>query len=168
MQAKTALPLRDTGDYTLEIRDATADLGGADFQYRIQVRPQVPHVGQVRIEASSVNLRQGEARVIRVSFDREEGYRGAVTVAAESLPPGVSAVAGADFEEERDPPPAVGRRERYTPRVERLVVVLTADAEAPVSESPHDIRLVARPLVDGKSGEVLSSVTIPMMVLAKP
>ena len=30
MQVKTILPLRDTGDYTLEIRDATADLAGAD------------------------------------------------------------------------------------------------------------------------------------------
>jgi hypothetical protein len=31
MQAKTLLPQRDTGDYTLEIREATADLG-ADFR----------------------------------------------------------------------------------------------------------------------------------------
>ena len=168
MQSKTILPLRDTGDYTLEIRDATADLAGADFQYRVQVRPQVPHVGQVKVDADSVNLAQGQAKTIRVAFDREEDYRGAVTVAAESLPPGVSAVAGADFEPDKDPPAAIGKRERYMPRTERVVVVLTADADAPVSTEPQDIRLVVRPLVDGKPGEVLSSKTIPMMVLAKP
>src|SRR5439155_15651847 len=103
MQSKTILPLRDTGDYTLEIRDATADFAGADFKYRVQVRPQAPHVGQVKIDADTVNLGQGQAKVIRVAFDREEDYRGGVTVAAESLPPGVSAVAGADFEPEKDP-----------------------------------------------------------------
>ena len=168
IQAKTILPLRDTGDYTLEIRDATADLAGADFQYRVQVRPQVPHVGQVRVDADSVNLRQGEAKVVRVEFDREEDYRGAVTVAAESLPPGVSAVAGADFEPDTDPPPTIGRRERYTPRPERVVLVLTADADAPVSTQPQEVRLVVRPLVDGKSGDVLSTKAFPMMVLPKP
>src|SRR5207237_945331 len=109
-----------------------------------------------------------QAKVIRVGFDREEDYRGAVTVAAESLPPGVSAVAGADFEADKDPPAAIGKRERYTPRADRIVVVLTAAPDAPVSTGPQDVRLVVRPLVDGKPGEVLSSKTIPMMVLAKP
>src|SRR5690242_9151518 len=66
MQSKTILPLRDPGDYTLEIRDATADLGGADFQYRVQVRPQLPHVGQVRVDGDTLNLTQGQAKTIRV------------------------------------------------------------------------------------------------------
>jgi len=168
MQAKTILPLRDPGDYTLEIRDATSDLAGADFQYRVLVRPQVPHVGQVRIDADSVNLGQGQGKTIRVTFDREEEYNGAVVVTATSLPPGVSAVPGADFEPDKDPPPAIGKRERYTPRTERVVLVLTADADAPVSTQPQEVRLVVRPLVDGKLGDVLSTKTIPMMVLPKP
>ena len=168
MQAKTTLPLRETGDYTIEIREATSDLAGPDFRYRVMVRPQVPHVGQVRLDADAMNLPQGQAKIIRVTFDREEDYRGAVTVTAESLPPGVSAVAGADYEPEKDRVPPAGKRERYTPRPDHLVVALTATADAPVSAEPHDIRLVVRPLVDGKPGEVLSSKTIPMMVLAKP
>ena len=79
-------------------------LAGPDFQYRVQVRPQIPHIGQVRIDADHVNLTPGEAKTIRVMFDREEDYRGAVTVVAESLPPGVSAAVGADFEPDKDPP----------------------------------------------------------------
>jgi hypothetical protein len=168
MQAKTILPLRDTGDYTLEIRDATADLAGEDFKYRVQVRPQVPHVGQVRIDTDSVNLAQGQARTITVAFDREEEYRGALVVSAESLPPGVSAVAGADYEPEKDPPAAIGKRERYAPRTERLVVALLAGPDAPVSAEPQTVRLVARPAVNGKLGDAVFTKSFPMMVLAKP
>src|SRR5215472_8983478 len=168
MQSKTILPLRDTGDYTLEIRDATADLAGEDFQYRIQVRPQVPHIGQVRMDVDALNLTQGQAKTINVVFDREEDYRGAIVVAAESLPPGVSAVAGADYEPDKDPPPTIGKRERYLPRTERLVLALTADANAPVSIEPQTVRLAARPLVNGKLGDVLFTKTFPITVLAKP
>jgi hypothetical protein len=168
MQAKTILSLRDTGEYTLEIRDATADLAGDDFQYRVQFRPQIPHVGQVRIDADSLNLVQGQAKTITVAFDREEDYRGALVVAAESLPPGVSAVAGADYEPDKDPPPAIGKRERYLPRTEKLVVALAAGPDAPVSPEPQNVRLVARPLVNGRLGDVLFTKTFPMMVLSKP
>jgi hypothetical protein len=167
MQAKTILGLRETGDYTLEIRDATSDLAGADFQYRVMVRPQVAHVGAVKLDVDAVNLAQGLAKTIKVTFDREEDYRGAVIVAAESLPAGVSAVAGADYEPERDRTSATGKRERYTPRADHLVVALTAAVDAPITPEPNEIRLVVRALVDGKPGEVLSTKTIPMMVLAK-
>ena len=98
----------------------------------------------------------------------EEDYRGALVVAAESLPLGVSAVAGADYEPEKDPPPATGKRERYTPRTERLVVALLAAADAPVSTEPQNVRLAARPLVNGKLGDVIFTKTFPMMVLIKP
>ena len=80
----------------------------------MQVRPQIPHVGQVRIDTDHLNLAPGEAKTIRVLFDREEDYRGALTVVAESLPAGVSAAVGADFEPDKDAPPAIGKRERYT------------------------------------------------------
>lgn len=167
MQSKTILQLRDMGDYTIEIRDATADLAGADFRYRVQVRPQVAHVGQMKADADAMNLGQGEAKSIRVTFDREEGYQGGVAVMAEGLPAGVAALPGADFDPDRDPPPAVGKRERYVPRADRVVVVLAAAADAPVTAEPQNIRLVARPLAGGKPGEVLWSKTIPMMVLGK-
>jgi hypothetical protein len=167
-QAKTIVPLRDPGEYTLEVRDATADLAGADFQYRIQVRPQVPHIGDIRIDADQVNLIPGEAKLIRVVFDREEDYRGAVTVVAESLPPGVSAAVGADYEPDKDPPSAIGKRERYTPRTERAVIVLSAGADAAATQQPQKAKLVVRPLADGKSGEILSTRTIYVMVTEKP
>jgi hypothetical protein len=99
-------------------------------------------------------------------FDREEDYQGAVTIVAESLPPGVSAAVGADFEPDKDPPSAIGKRERYTGRTERAVVVLSAGSDAaPVG--PHTVQLVVRPLVDGKLGEIISTKTIYVMVIEK-
>jgi hypothetical protein len=168
MQAKTIVPLRDTGDYTIEIRDATADFAGPDFNYRVQVRPQVPHIGNVGIDMDHLNLAPGEAKTIRVEFDREEDYRGAVTVMAESLPQGVSAAVGADYEPDTDPPSTTGKRERYTPRRERAVMVVSASADAPPTAGPQNVMLVVRPLVDGKLGEILSKKTFPVMVLEKP
>jgi hypothetical protein len=168
MQSKTIVPLRDPGDYLLEVRDATADLASPDFQYRVQVRPQIPHVGQVKIDTDHLNLTPGDAKTIRVMFDREEDYRGAITVVAESLPPGVTAATAADFEPDKDAPSTVGKRERYVPRTERAVVVLAADSSAAPTPQPYKVRLSVRPLVDGKLGDVLSTKTIYMMVINKP
>lgn len=168
LQAKAVLPLRDVGEYTVEMRDTTSDLAEPGFQYRVMLRPQIPHLGQVKIDADHLNLRQGDAQTVRVNFDREEDYRGAVLVLPEGLPTGVQAVAGADFEPDKDPPAYPGKRERYVPRSERSVVVFTASADAPVSSAPQTVKLLVRPLVDGKPGEVIASKEIPLMVLAKP
>ncbi len=168
LQAKTVVPLRDPGEYSVEIRVATADLAGPDFQYRVQVRPQAPHIGQVSIDVDHLNLRPGDAKTVRVSFDREEDYRGAIAVALEGLPPGVQALAGADFEADKDPPRYPGKRERYTARAERSVVILTASDDAPPTAKPQIVRLVVRPVVDGKAGEVVTSKPIPVMVIGRP
>jgi len=168
LQPKTVVPLRDPGEYTLEVREATTDGAGADFQFRVQVRPQTPHIGQVSIDTDHINLKSGEAKTVRVMFDREEDYRGAVMVMAEGLPPGVTAATGADFEPDKDDPPAVGKPERYKPRTERAVIVLSASPDAIPSAQPHPVRIVTRPLVDGRLGEVLTSKSIYLMVVEKP
>jgi hypothetical protein len=167
-QVKTLVPLRDAGEYTIEVRDATSDLGGADFCFRIQIRPQVPHIGNVRIDEDRVNLAPGEAKTVRVAFDREEDFRGAVAVSAESLPAGVSVVAGADYEPDRDSPPARANRERYVPRSERAVIVFTASPDAPPTRAPQIVRLVVRPVVDGKTGAILAAREVPVVVIAEP
>ena len=168
LQAKTIIPLRDLGTYTVEVRDAIADVPAAELRYRLQIRPQVPHVGQVRIDVDRINLAPEEAKTIRVIFDREEDYRGGVAVMAEDLPAGVHAVVGADFEEEKDDTERAGKRERYTPRTERTVLVLTAASDAAATAEPRIARIVVRPLMGGKLGEPLATKTIPVMVISKP
>ncbi len=166
LQGKTLVALRETGEYTIEIFNATTPLTGS-FAYRLQIRPQVPHIGQVRIETDHVNLEPEGASSVRVSFDREEDYQGGVAVSAESLPEGVQAMVGADFEPEKDPPQVIGKRERYTPRAERTVLVLTATPDAPPTSEPHIARIVVRPLTSGRLGEPVATKTFPIMVIPK-
>ena len=168
LHAKTIVPLRDAGDYTVEVRETTADLAGPAFQYRVQVRPQVPHIGDVKIAEDHINIVPGEAKTVRVAFDREEDYRGAVAVTADALPAGVEALAGADFEPAKDAPRTLGKRERYIPNTERVVVVFTAEADAPITKEPQLVRISVRPIVDGHPGAVIHSKEIPLMVVAKP
>ncbi len=168
ISAKTVVPLRDAGDYTVEIRDTTPDHVDPGFRYRVQIRPQVPHVGVVKISDDHVNLSPGIAKTVRVMFDLEEGYEGAVAVTAESLPAGVQALSGADFEPDKDPPPFSSKRERYTPRTERAVVVFTAAPDAAITTMPQIVQLVVRPVMDGKLGAIIGTKQIPLTVVAKP
>ena len=101
-------------------------------------------------------------------FDREEGYEGAVAVTAESLPAGVQALSGADFEPDKDPPSFGSKRERYTPRTERAVVVFTAAPDAAITTQPQIVQLVVRPVMDGKLGAIIGTKQIPLTVVAKP
>jgi hypothetical protein len=165
LQSKTIVPLREAGIYTVEVRDATADHAGESFRYRVQVRPQVPHIGQVRIETDHLNIAPGEASTMRVAFDREEDYRGAVAAMVEGLPPGVHATIGADFEPDKDPPSAIGKRERYVARTERMVIVFTAAAETIATPEPLVARVVVRPVAGGKVGDVIAIKTFPVMVV---
>ncbi|MBL8179014.1 MAG: hypothetical protein JNK48_30345 [Bryobacterales bacterium] len=168
LQPKVAVPLRDTGEYTVEVREATADLAGPQFRYRVLVRPQVPHIGQVRIAEDHVNLYPGEARTVRVVFDREEDFRGALAVSVEGLPEGVEALASADFEPDKDAPITAGKRERYQPRTERTVVAFSAAEDAKVTEQPVVLRIAARAIAGSRPGAVIARKEIPMMVVAKP
>ena len=168
LAVKTLFPLRNPGDYTVEVRNLTSDIGDEQFRYRVQVRPQVPHVGNILIEDDHINLAPGGAKTVRITFDREEDYRGAVAVSVENLPEGVSALAAADYEPDKDPPPFPGKRERYQARTERMVVAFSASETAPLTQEPKVALVTVRPLVDGKPGMALATKKIPMMMVAKP
>lgn len=168
LTAKTIVPMRNPGDYSIEIRDATSDMGGPDFRYRVQVRPQIPHIGVVKIDEDHINIAPGEAKTVRVTFDREEDYRDAVAVSVDSLPPGVQVLTAADYEPDRDPPANVGKRERYVARTERTVVAFAVAADAPLMKQPQIVRLTVRPIANGKPGQVIADKQILLMVVAKP
>ena len=59
------------------------------------------------------------------------------------------------------------RSERYTGRTERVVVVLSAGSDAAPTAQPHKVRLVVRPLVDDKLGEIVLTKTVYVMVIEK-
>ncbi|MBK5294180.1 MAG: hypothetical protein JJE04_21190 [Acidobacteriia bacterium] len=168
IQAKVIVPIRNPGAYTVEVRDLTADLGDPSFRYRLMIRQQIPHLGNIGIDEDHINLFPGDAKTTRVTFDREEDFRGAVAITVESLPPGVQALPSADYEPDKDAPLTAGKRERFNPRTERAVIAFTADPTAPPTTKPAMARVVVRPIVDGKPGAVAASKQIPIMVVPQP
>ena len=164
-EVKTLVPLRDAGEYTIEVRDATSDLGGEDYCFRVQIRPQVPHVGNVRIDEDRVDLAPGEAKTVRVAFDREEDFRGAVAVWRNLSPP-----------ESGSSQARITSRRRIRRRARQPRALCGATNE-PLSSSPRRrmrrrapqvVRLVVRPVVDGKTGAILAAREIPLVVIAEP
>jgi hypothetical protein len=165
IRAKTTLSLGARGEYTMQIRDITTACAGPDFRYRVLVRPQIPHVGNVEIGPDHVNLRAGGSRPLTVAIDREEGFRGYVAVNVEGLPAGVTALAAMEDPADKPPLPNGGRLERYTPKEQRTTVMLSAAADAPVSDLPVRIRVVARVVSQGRLADPVAVKEIPLIVL---
>jgi len=165
IRAKTTLSLGAPGEYTMQIRDITTSGAGPDFRYRVLVRSQMPHVGNVEIAQDHVNVRAGASRPLSIAIDREEGFRGFVTVEVEGLPNGVTALPAMENPEDKPPLPNGGRLERYTPREQRTTVMLVAAPDAPASDMPARIRVIVRVIGEGRPSARLAVKEIPLMVL---
>lgn len=167
IQAKTAFSLAAPGMYTLQIRDITTDRGAADFHYRVLVRPQIPHIGRLTCSADHINLHAGETRTLTVTLDREEDFGGAVALAVENLPPGVTAAPAMEKPADRPPLPNGGKLERYISKPQTASLLLVAAPDAPLSDQPVSLRVVARPVVKGQLKDAIPVGDVPMMVIAR-
>ncbi|HET9321069.1 MAG TPA: hypothetical protein VFO27_14880, partial [Bryobacteraceae bacterium] len=166
IQPKTVVSLRAAGDYSLEIHDATSDVAGTNFAYRVLIRPRIPHLGKVEVEQERINLAPGGAKQISLAIEREEDYSGLVALTVEGLPPGVHAVTGSEAEEDKPPLMNGGKVERYFPKKQKSLLLLTAAPDAQVSSVPQMARVVVRPIRDGKVSEVVDTELVPLMVVA--
>jgi hypothetical protein len=165
IRPKTTLSIGAPGEYTLLIRDITTSGGGPDFRYRVLVRTQIPHVGNVEIAPDHVNLRAGSSRPVNVTIDREEGFRGYAAVDVDGLPAGVTALAALENPDDKPPLPNGGRLERYTPREQRTTLLLVAAPDASPSDLPARIRVHVRVIGAGKLLDPIATKEIPLMVL---
>jgi hypothetical protein len=138
--------LDEEGEYTLRVRDLTSVQGGPEHLYRILVRPQVPHVGEVRVQPEGpINLAPGGRQRLTVSVPGKEGYTGSVALSVEGLPPGVRAFVGANGS----------------------TAELVADASAPGTPMPQVVRIFGLPVVGGKSGSAFPVAEVPVMVVRR-
>jgi hypothetical protein len=167
IQPKTTVSLQAPGEYTLEIRDITTDCAGPDFEYRVLVRPQIPHAGKIEVTEDRLNLRPGVAKAVNVVFDREESFSGVVALSMEGLPAGVTAIAGAPNPIEKPPLPNGGKLDRYTPRTQNSALLLTAAPDAAPSESPVTVRLIATPVSGQKLGRPIVIKELPLVILGR-
>jgi len=134
------------GEYTLRIRDLTSIHGSPDHVYRVLVRPQIPHIGDIRIQPEGpVNLAPGGRQRLTLNASFKEGYAGTLALSVEGLPQGVKAFVG----------------------MNGTTIELIVDASAPGTPLPRILRIAGLSIVEGKPGSAFPVAEVPFMVLKK-
>ena len=167
LQAKTIYTFERDGEYTVRIRNLVSRQADPSFQYRLLIRPQVPHVGKIKVEQDSLNVVPGKAGKLTVTVEQEEGYSGEVALSLEGLPPGVRAFTGAETPPPRGGVLDEGRKEQFVPKNQKVVILVLGSPDAAATAMPQMVRLVARPVVEGRVGAPLLVQEIPVSV-SKP
>ncbi len=165
-ESKAVFSFPESGSYLIRVRDVTRRKGGAGFRYRLMVRPQVPHVGDVEvaevlnilgremldwmIELDRVNLYPGEAKKVNVIVSREEGFAGDLAVSVDNLPEGVEVLPGADMGPELGLPQDQGRKEVFAGEDQVVTLLLAVRPDAPPTTAPRWLRFHLRPVNPGR------------------
>jgi hypothetical protein len=155
VEPKTTYSFPRDGEFILEIRDITHLYGDRSFAYRVLLRQQVPHVGEVRVTEDQVNLLAGEVGKISIETDQEEGYDGYVALTMEGLPEGVRAVMGTELEPAVPAPFNPGKIERFRTESQKATFLFLSDARTPPTAAPVEARVIAQPSVKGKLGRAV-------------
>jgi len=154
------------GEYTLQIRDLSYRYGSPDYRYRVLVRPQVPHIGDVSAEdADGITLVRGEARKLKIKTTYEEGFAGDVSFSFVGLPQGVEAFPGAEADTSKEATDIDEKADAVVAKVQPATVVLLANAEAVATKLPSTVEIYCRPISKGQPGPKLLVQRIPLMVV---
>ena len=165
IEPKTIHTFLRGGTYTLRVRDTTQRNGASDFRYRLLVRSQIPHAGELKVQEDRLNLVPGEAGKLTVTTGQEEGFAGQILLQVEGLPPGVQALPSTDYQPETPPNLDEGPKARYMPQQGATSVMIVAAAGAPATHMPRILRIRARPVVSGKIGALMPVGKVHLMVL---
>ena len=165
VEPKTLYTFERSGEYSLLVSDLTRRFGNDGFRYRLLLRPQIPHVGEVRTDTDRLNLLAGQASKITVTTDQEEGFSGDIALVLEGLPEGVEFFPGTEVKAYQGPVPEDRMRLRFSPQSESVTILLLAGADAPATSLPVKLRLLARPISDEGPGPGLLIQEIPTMVV---
>ena len=153
VQPKTTYSFPREGEFILEIRDITHLYGDESFAYRVMLRQQVPHMGEIRIAEEQVNLMAGEATKVSVDTDQEEGFDGQIALTADGLPQGVRVITGTELQPHVPPPYNPGKIERFKPESQKATLLFVTDPGAAPTSRPVEARITAQPVIKGKLGQ---------------
>jgi hypothetical protein len=149
---KTIYPFPREGEYIMEIRDITHLYGDETFAYRVLLRQQVPHMGDIRVSEEQINLMPGEATKVSVDTDQEEGFDGQIALTVEGLPEGVHAVTATELQPKAPPAYNQGKVERFVPESQKATFLFVTDRAAAPTSKPVEASIVAQPVIKGKLG----------------
>jgi hypothetical protein len=152
VQPKTVYSFPRAGEFILEIRDITHLYGDPAFSYRVALRQQIPHVGEVRLGEEQINLMAGEVVKVSVDTDQEEGFDGQIALTFEGLPAGVRVVTGTELQPQAPPPYNPGKVERFKTESQRATFLFMTERDAPPTLKPVEARIMAQPVVKARLG----------------
>ena len=175
IQPKITRTFDKGGEYCLLIRDLTSRRAHSQFVYRVLIRPQIPHVGQVRatLKSGVLNLIRGKSLKLTVAAEKEEGFAGEVAISLENFPQGVEVFPTTNSQDKQRSDRNVGPRAEmhkkrfFSERVSTTIVLVTSD-DAPITSMPRLVRLTARPITHGFFAAPLTVQTILLMVVQQP
>ena len=152
VQPKTIYSFPRAGEFILEIRDITHVYGDPAFSYRVALRQQIPHVGEVRLAEEQINLMAGEVTKVSVDTDQEEGFDGQIALTIEGLPAGVRVVTGTELQPQVPPPYNPGKVERFKTESQKATLLFMIERDAPPTSKPVEARIMAQPVVKARLG----------------
>jgi hypothetical protein len=179
VQPKVLYEFRAGGEFTAQVRDITSRRGSPACRYRLLIRPQIPHVGEIEVTEhfvnddgrqadypiDRINLVAGTAKRLSVRTSLEEGFAGSVITTLEGLPPGVELLPASEATPDDSPPSDQGEKRQFLPQTSTTTLVLMTRHDSPITTVPQFVRAVVTPVYpDGSLGMPLSVQPIPLMV----
>ena len=190
IERKTLHTFEEEGDYWLLVRDLTDHAWGDEFQYRVLIRPQVPHVGRMEVSlgvfsvssqlieiTDRLNLKPGESRRLTLVADLEEGFDGGILVEVDGLPAGmrVQAATPASWSgllvqgiQYRPPGEHIVDPKSHRPNRRAVTLVLQTDSQVQPTSLPRFLRIRARPMSANRTGPPIMAGRIPLLILDSP
>jgi hypothetical protein len=178
VEPKAVFTFEHGGEYVLQVRDITSRYGGPNYRYRIFVRPEIPHLGQILVtdgqtkegakptNINRLNLTPGQPTQLTLIASYEEGFAGSLSFVFTGLPEGVQSFPGVQFHQDRPPLEVTQNPEIVAPKVEEATIVLLAVPDAKLTSEPIMVQLHCQLIADGKLGPSLLVQQVPLMVVA--
>ena len=190
IERKTLHTFEEEGDYWLLVRDLTDHAWGDEFQYRVLIRPQVPHVGRMEFSlgvfsvssqlieiTDRLNLKPGESKSLTLVADLEEGFDGGILVEVDGLPDGIQVQAATPASwsalliqgiQYRPPGEHIVDPKTHRPKRQAVTLLLRADSEVQPTSLPRFLRIRARPMSENRTGPPIIAGRIPLLILDSP
>lgn len=182
VQPKVFYSFERGGEYTLQVRDITSRYGSSSYQYRILVRPAIPHVGEILVlpkdrpyevgpgtpkptSINRINLARREPKKLILLASYEEGFSGDLSFSFTGLPEGVQAFPAVQFSDGRAPLEVTQNPDIIAPKEQKATIVLLANSDAQLTSEPKVVQLRCQPIANGKLGPSLLVREIPLMVV---
>jgi hypothetical protein len=155
-----------SGEYTLQVQDITTQAGSPIYNYRILVRPQVQHVGEISLAGVEyLNLERGKAGRMVLTTSYEEGFSGNVTFSCSGLPAGIQAIPADTVIERKAPTQITENAQTVLAPTSETTLVLAVSSDAPLTNLPQTVRIECRALEQQKLGPSLLVRELPVMVV---